>query len=89
MTFFKSYRLVRDTEMWSFLKRVCNIYSAVEKDLLHVTKNEDDSIFVHIFLNPMESVYVPFVLDGFLLPEYQVSYNPNVCGAENLKKKKI
>uniref|UniRef100_A0A0N5AH79 DCAF15_WD40 domain-containing protein n=1 Tax=Syphacia muris TaxID=451379 RepID=A0A0N5AH79_9BILA len=68
-------KLVRDAEMWTFLKHKSNIYSTVERDLFHVVKNSDQSLDVHIFLNPMESVYVPFVYDSFDLPINQSSNN--------------
>ncbi|VDN51179.1 unnamed protein product [Dracunculus medinensis] len=62
---------VLDPDTWFFFKRSSGILTPIEKNFIHVIKNNDGTVETQILLNAMETVYVPFIYDTFHLSTTQ------------------
>lgn len=65
------FSVVTNTDEWKFFKEVKKIKTPVERDLFHV---EDNGI-LSLYLNPMETVNIPFKYDPFT-NQYSSSESP-------------
>lgn len=68
---FKIFSFVLDPDTWFFFKRSSGILTPIEKNFIHVIKNNDGTVETQILLNAMETVYVPFIYDTFHLSTTQ------------------
>uniref|UniRef100_A0A915PNX2 Nephrocystin-4 n=1 Tax=Setaria digitata TaxID=48799 RepID=A0A915PNX2_9BILA len=62
---------LRDVELWQYYKNMYGIETPLERDLYQISEENEQTTEVYIFLKPMETIYAPFIYDGFQLRKQQ------------------
>ncbi|CAG9538867.1 unnamed protein product [Cercopithifilaria johnstoni] len=61
-----------DVDLWQYYKNMYRIETPLEKDLYQISGENEQTTEVQIFLKPMETIFAPFIYDGFTLPQEQI-----------------